>query len=70
MADPLDFATSAATACKLPEHSGDGYGYGGGAVVVIANRAIPIGEGYASHQLAEEIARRWNAALAAEKGEG
>lgn len=47
----------------LPVHSGDGYGYGGGAVVTIGDRSIQLGEGYIAKMLAEELARRWNAAL-------
>lgn len=46
---------------KLPEHSGDGYGWGGGAVVTIGQHSIMLGEGMQAHLLADEIARRWNA---------
>lgn len=28
----------------LPSHSGDGYGYGGGAIVVVEGKAISFGE--------------------------
>jgi len=43
------------------EHSGDGYGYGGGAIVTIGDRSIQFGEGREAWQLAIEVARRWNA---------
>lgn len=46
----------------LPAHSGDGYGYGGGAVVVIGQFTIVIGEGDGAHALARELADRWNRA--------
>lgn len=55
--------TAPAQAAQLPAHSGDGYGFGGGAVVVIGGRAIVIGEGDGMLALAKEIARRWNAGL-------
>lgn len=44
----------------LPGYSGDGYGYGGGIVLSIRGKAIPLGEGSEAKDLAEEIARRWN----------
>lgn len=44
----------------LPFNSGDGYSYGGGAILVIGDKAIPLGEGYQSGKLGEELARRWN----------
>ena len=50
---------------KLPEHSGDGYGWGGGAIVTIGHISIMLGDGPHAHQLAEEIARRWNSGRAA-----
>lgn len=49
-----------AHAASLPYHTGDGYAYGGAAVVVISERAIMVGEGDGSLELAREIARRWN----------
>lgn len=59
------FKNEDARASKLPEHSGDGYGWGGGAIVTIGSVSIMLGEGPHAHQLAAEIARRWNAARAA-----
>ena len=50
---------------KLPEHSGDGYGWGGGAIVTIGSVSIMLGDGPDAHQLAAEISRRWNAGRAA-----
>jgi hypothetical protein len=52
----------AATAVKscLPVSSGDGYAYGGGAVVTIGNFSILFGEGEPAHWLAQEFADRWN----------
>lgn len=55
--------TAPAQAAQLPSHSGDGYGFGGGAVVVIGGRAIDVGEGDVAQALAKEIASRWNAGL-------
>lgn len=49
-----------ARASQLPHHSGDGYAWGGGAVVTIGERAIVIGEGDGAFEIAREIARRWN----------
>jgi hypothetical protein len=46
----------------LPSHSGDGYGYGGGAILTIGDVGLPIGEGFVAGRLAEEMAARWNAA--------
>lgn len=46
---------------SLPSYSGDGYGYGGGAVVTIGNASLLFGEGAFAHEFAEEVARRWNA---------
>ena len=60
------FKNEDARASKLPEHSGDGYGWGGGAVVTIGQISIMLGEGVYAHQLAEEIARRWNSGRAAQ----
>lgn len=45
----------------LPAYSGDGYGYGGGVVVIIGQWAIPLGEGNFALKLGKEIAERWNA---------
>lgn len=56
MANPDDRARVA----QLPSHSGDGYGYGGGAVLIIGEHAIQFGEGSDAYQLAKEVARRWN----------
>lgn len=55
------FKNSKAIVSHLPVHSGDGYGYGGGAIVTIDGVSIPIGEGSKAHEIAEEIAERWNA---------
>lgn len=53
-----------AKVCHLPSHSGDGYGYGGGAILCIGSFAIPIGEGRDAEKVARELARLWNDALA------
>jgi hypothetical protein len=50
-----------AHASRLPWQSGDGYAYGGGAVVTIGEFSILVGEGDGMFELAQEIARRWNA---------
>ncbi len=55
--------TQPAQASRLPSHSGDGYYYGGGSIVVIGKFAIQIGEGEAAWPLAQELARRWNAEI-------
>lgn len=52
-----------ARVCSFPAFSGDGYGYGGGAVLVIGETAIPFGEGHKARLLAEEIADAWNFTL-------
>jgi len=44
-----------------PHFSGDGYGYGGGAIVTIGDKAILFGEGREHQQLAARIVRLWNA---------
>lgn len=56
---------SEATYSTLPWFTGDGYSYGGAAVVTIGNRSIMVGEGPDSHELATEIVDRWNAGRAA-----
>lgn len=60
----MAFDQEEARVSALPEHSGDGYGWGGGAIVTIGQRSIMLGEGREAHALAEEIARRWNAGRA------
>lgn len=49
-----------AHASRLPFQSGDGYSFGGAAVVTIGPMSILVGEGDGSFELAAEIARRWN----------
>jgi hypothetical protein len=46
---------------RAPYFTGDGYGYGGGAILTIGTRAILFGEGHESGEIAERIARLWNA---------
>lgn len=53
----------------LPCHSGDGYGYGGGAVLTIGEMAIPMGEGFVAGKIAEEMAARWNESRRALEGD-
>ncbi len=55
------FKKARAIVSRMPLFSGDGYGWGGGAVVTIDGMALLLGEGSYSHELAEEIAERWNA---------
>lgn len=62
---PSPMALHVATVSFLPSHSGDGYGYGGGAVVTIGGLSIPVGEGDYAAAVAQEIARRWNLAAPA-----
>lgn len=57
------YDTAPASASQLPWHSGDGYSFGGAALVTIGDRSIMIGEGDGSFQLAKELARRWNAGI-------
>lgn len=57
-----DTLASPAQVGFLPSHSGDGYGYGGGAILTIGSVAIPLGEGYEAREIAKEMAARWNAA--------
>ena len=50
-----------AFASRLPWQDGDGYSFGGAAIVTINDRSILVGNGDGSFELACEIARRWNA---------
>lgn len=50
-----------AQASQLPWRDGDGYAWGGEAVLTIGDRSIMIGAGKECVALAQEIARRWNA---------
>lgn len=52
-----------AYASQLPWRDGDGYSWGGEAVLTIGNKAIMIGAGKEAVALAQEIARRWNAEI-------
>lgn len=45
----------------LPSGSGDGYGFGGGAIVSYEGCALVIGEGWKSAKLAKHIADALNA---------
>lgn len=49
----------------MPMFSGNGYEYGGGAVLTIGKIAIPVGEDPDARELAEQIAKIWNDALLA-----
>ena len=51
---------SVADVRKTPIFSGDGYAWGGAAVLTIGRFAIPLGEHPQALGLALEIARRWN----------
>lgn len=57
-APSLDFANVA----YLPAYSGDGYGYGGGCILVIGQLAFQFGEQPERARIAEQLARLWNAA--------
>lgn len=50
-----------ATASQLPWRDGDGYTYGGEAVLTIGARSLIIGSGKDALALAQEVAKRWNA---------
>lgn len=50
-----------AIASQLPWREGDGYAYGGEAILTIGVKSIMIGPGKDSFTLAQEIAKRWNA---------
>jgi hypothetical protein len=59
---PIDALRKAqATVSRLPLGSGDGYGYGGGIILTIGDRSFVVGEASESYELADEIAKRWNA---------
>jgi len=49
-----------ATLSFFPVRSGDGYNYGGEAIVNIAGFALIVGGGKGALELAEELATRWN----------
>jgi hypothetical protein len=61
----MTFKDEKATVSHLPGFCGDGYGYGGSAVLTIAGRSILLGESEGDNELAWEIANRWNAAIGA-----
>lgn len=52
----------------LPVHSGDGYDYGGGAILCVGRYAFPVGESLEAQAIAEEMAGRWNSARALSSG--
>ena len=56
-----DLSEASAVLSFLPAFSGDGYGYGGSAIVTIGDRSFLFGEDYDSRELAKEIVSRWNA---------
>lgn len=45
---------------RLPYRDGDGYSYGGEAIITIGERSVLVGSGKEAYALAQEIARRWN----------
>ncbi len=49
-----------ARASQLPYRDGDGYSWGGEAILTIGTRSILIGAGKEALALAQEIERRWN----------
>lgn len=57
MADDV-FKDLVASTGSTPSHDGDGYGYGGDAVVIIGGRVIILGPN--DHELALEMEARWN----------
>lgn len=52
-----------ANASQLPWRDGDGYSWGGEAILTIGEKSIMIGAGKEAMALAQEIARRWNIGL-------
>lgn len=50
-----------AVVANLPSHSGDGYGYGGGAIVVFDGTALQFGEGERARTRARFVAAAINA---------
>lgn len=61
MSTTQEEARKLAELLTLPVHSGDGYGWGGGAVLSFAGMAIQFGDGYAARQVAEHIVDAINA---------
>lgn len=49
-----------ASVCYLPVHSGDGYGFGGGAIFVVGGYAFPVGEDREAAKIAQRLAKLWN----------
>lgn len=49
-----------AIASQLPHHSGDGYSYGGGSVVVVGAYTVVVGEGQDSWRIAKHIEQAVN----------
>lgn len=63
--------TSAKAEVRIsPQFSGDGYGYGGGAVLCIGRFAIPFGEHPEALFLAEQLADAWNCRTALTRNGG
>lgn len=52
-----------ATVSRLPWNDGDGYSYGGQVVLTIGGRSMLFGNSNDDKGFADEIAKRWNAAL-------
>lgn len=55
-----DLIENRAQASQLPYRDGEGYSWGGEAVLTIGARSIMIGAGKEALALAHEIERRWN----------
>lgn len=58
-----------ATVSRLPYHDGDGYSWGGEAILTIGDKSVFIGAGKEAFELAKEIALRWNASPLGEQSE-
>lgn len=56
-----------AIAAQMPWRDGDGYSWGGEAVLTIGERAVLFGSGREAFELAKEVALRWNEARASER---
>lgn len=52
--------TAKAVVSYLPVYSGDGYGYGGGAVLTIGTVSVGLGESSQAAKVAKDMAHRWN----------
>jgi len=60
MATEQNSTHTPAVVSSLPSFSGDGYSYGGGALVTFGDVTVQFGAGRQALALATEVAKRWD----------